>query len=53
MAVERGLEGAAGAASAFAWLNGCGVSGFTSVESFHVVVQCPEHETLEVKSCPH
>lgn len=34
-------------------LNGCGGSGFTSVESFHVVVQRPEHETLEVKSCPH
>lgn len=33
--------------------NGCGGSGFTSVESFHVVVQRPEHETLEVKSCPH
>lgn len=34
-------------------LNGCGVSGFTSVEPFHVAVQCPGHETLEVKSCPH
>lgn len=52
MATVRGLEGAPASASAFAWLKWLNSSSFTSAESFHVVVRHPEHETLEVKSCP-